>query len=64
MTPLAARIMEQLRERPRHFAEVVELHMDVPWGEFLRAWGEVRISPAIGREKNGLYSAKGDGTTV
>ena len=58
MIPLAARILDELRERPRHFAEVVELHMDVPWREFLRAWGEVRVSPVIGREENGLYTVK------
>lgn len=58
MSPLAAQIMDQLRERPRHFAEVVELHMDVPWPEFLRAWGEVRVSALIGREEYGLYTVK------
>lgn len=58
MSPLATQIMDQLRERPRHFAEMVELHMDVPWREFLRAWGEVRVSPVIGREENGLYTVR------
>jgi hypothetical protein len=58
VSALAQRIVEQLRERPRHFAEVVELHMDVPWREFLRAWGEVRASPLIGRQEYGLYVIK------
>ena len=64
MSPLAARILDELRERPRHFAEVAELHMDIPWREFLHAWGEVRVSPAIGREENGLYLIKAEGTTA
>jgi hypothetical protein len=64
MSPLAARVMAELRERPRHFAEVVELHMDVPWREFLRAWGEVRVSPALGREETGLYTIKAEGATA
>ena len=58
MSPLAMQIMDQLREQSRHFAEVVELHMDVPWPEFLRAWGEVRVSPLIGREDDGLYTVR------
>ncbi len=61
MSPLAARILAELRERPRHFAEVAQLHMDVPWRDFLRAWGEVRSSPLIGRHEYGLYTVKGDG---
>jgi hypothetical protein len=67
VSPLAARILDALRERPRYFAEVAALHMDVPWREFLRAWGEVRDSPLIGRQEYGRYlvkpetSAGGDG---
>lgn len=64
MIPLAARILDELRQRPRHFAEVVELHMDVPWREFLRAWGEVRTCSVIGREENGLYVVTAEGTTT
>jgi hypothetical protein len=55
-SPLATRIMDALRERPRHFAEIVELHADVPWAEFLKAWGEVRASPDLGRHEYGLYT--------
>jgi hypothetical protein len=58
VSPLAARIMEALRERPRHFAEIAEMHLDVPWREFLNAWGEVRESPRIGRHEYGLYTIK------
>lgn len=58
MTPLAARIMDALRERPRHFAEIAEMHMDVAWAEFLRAWAEVRVHPGLGRHEYGLYMLK------
>ena len=58
MSPLAARIVETLRERPRHFAEIAEMHMDVPWAEFLKAWGEVRVHPSLGRHEYGLYTIK------
>ena len=58
VSPLAGRIMDTLRERPRHFAEIAELHLDVPWREFLKAWGEVRDSPRIGRQEYGLYVVK------
>lgn len=61
MSPLAARIVAELRERPRHFAEVVELYLDVPWPEFLRAWGEVRTSELIDRHQYGLYAIKTEG---
>lgn len=64
MNPLAARIMDELRERPRYFAEVAEMHMEVPWRDFLRAWGEVRTSPALGRHENGLYLIKIEASTT
>jgi hypothetical protein len=60
VSPLAARILDELRERPRHFAEIVQLHMDVPWRELLQAWGEVRSSPLIGRQEYGVYVVKGE----
>lgn len=60
MSPLAALIVEELRERPRHFAEVVELHMDLPWRQFLQAWAEVRSSPLIGRQEYGRYVIKAE----
>ncbi len=57
-SPLATRIMETLRERPRHFAEIAEMHLDVPWRLFLQAWGEVRESPNLSRHEYGLYVIK------
>ncbi len=62
MSPLARRILDELRASPRHFSEIVEAHMDVPWREFLRAWGEVRSSPLIGREEYGRYLIKEEAT--
>ncbi|HEV8586128.1 MAG TPA: hypothetical protein VGT02_14265 [Methylomirabilota bacterium] len=58
MSPLATRIVEMLRERPRHFAEIAEAHMEVPWREFLQAWAEVRGSAMVGRHEYGLYTIK------
>ena len=55
MSPLAARMVAQLQERPRHFAELVEAHGDVAWRELLRAWGEVRAAQVLGRTEDGRY---------
>ena len=55
MTDLAQRIVGELRERPRHFAEVVEAHMEVAWPDFLRAWGEVRAADVLQRDDAGRY---------
>lgn len=60
MSPLATRILEELRERPRHFSEIVEAHMEVPWRDFLQAWAEVRSSPLIGRQEYGRYVVKAE----
>ena len=48
MSPLAELLVAELSERPRHFGELVEAHMQTPWREFLLAWGEVRAA-ALGR---------------
>ncbi len=55
MSPLATRIVEELRTRPRHFAEVIEVHPDVAWRDLLKAWGEVRAAGVLGREDDGRY---------
>src|SRR5262249_55345966 len=55
ITPLATRILEELRATPRHFAEVVDAHPDVAWRGLLRAWGEVRAAGVLGREEDGRY---------
>jgi len=55
MSPLAARIVEELRQTPRHFAELVDAHPDVGWRDLLNAWGEVRAAGVLGREEDGRY---------
>ena len=55
MSPLAGALVALLRERPRHFGELVEAHMDAPWRDFLYAWGEVRASDLLARDDAGRY---------
>ena len=55
MSPLAASLVAELHERPRHFGELVEAHMATPWREFLLAWGEVRAADVVGRDDAGRY---------
>ena len=55
MSPLARSLVAELRERPSHFGELVEAHMDVPWRDFLLAWGEVRAADVLGRDGEGRY---------
>ena len=58
MSPLAERLVADLRARPRHFAELVEAHPGVGWRDFLQAWGEVRALLALGRDERGQYVMK------
>ena len=55
MSPLAEQLAAALRAHPRHFAELVEAHPRAGWRDFLRAWGEVRTLPALGRDDHGRY---------
>jgi ABC-type iron transport system FetAB ATPase subunit len=55
VSPLARALVAELRERPRHFGELVEAHMDAPWRDFLRAWGEVRAADVLARDDAGRY---------
>ena len=55
MSPLAETLAEALRERPRHFGELVEAHMATPWRDFLLAWGELRVADVLGRDDAGRY---------
>ncbi len=55
MSPLAESLVAELSERPRHFGELVEAHMQTPWREFLLAWGEVRAADVLGRDDEGRY---------
>jgi hypothetical protein len=55
VSPLARSLVAELQQRPRHFGELVEAHLDTPWREFLRAWGEVRTADVLGRDDAGRY---------
>ena len=55
MSPRARALVDALRVRPSHFGELVEAHMDVPWREFLLAWGEVRAADVLARDDEGRY---------
>ena len=60
MSPLARALVAELRDRPRHFGELVEAHMEAPWREFLRAWGEVRAADVLARDDAGRYLIPGE----
>jgi hypothetical protein len=47
--------MREIRDRPQQFAETVDAHRDVPWPDFLRAWGEVRALNRLERDEDGRY---------
>jgi hypothetical protein len=63
VSPLARTLVAGLRARPQHFGELVEAHMDTPWRDFLRAWGEVRAAEVLGRDDAGRYVIRGDAPT-
>jgi hypothetical protein len=60
VSPLARQLARELQERPRHFAELVEAHLDVSWREFLHAWGDVRAADVLARDEAGRYLVPGD----
>jgi hypothetical protein len=55
VSPLARAIAAELSAQPRHFGELVQAHMDIPWREFLRAWGELRAEAMLSRDDAGRY---------
>ena len=55
VSPLAQSLVAELADGPRQFGELVEAHMDVPWRDFLRAWGEIRAADILGRDDDGRY---------
>jgi hypothetical protein len=55
MSPLAERIVTELKDNPCQFHDVVDAHMDIPWPDFLRAWGELRAAEILGRDDDGAY---------
>jgi hypothetical protein len=63
VSPLARSLVDELQQHPRHFGELVETHLDTPWAEFLRAWGEVRAADVLGRDDAGRYVIRLTGAT-
>ncbi|MBK17249.1 MAG: hypothetical protein CMM52_00210 [Rhodospirillaceae bacterium] len=55
MSPLATKIKTSLESEAQQFHDVVDEHMDVPWQEFLRAWGELRAIDILQRDDEGAY---------
>ena len=55
MSPLATTLHATLRKEARQFDEMVDLHLDVPWRDFLRAWGELRTADLLKRDEAGAY---------
>jgi hypothetical protein len=64
VSPLARSLVAALRERPRHFGELVLAHMNTPWRDFLRAWGEVRAATLLERDDAGRYLIHADPTRL
>ena len=60
MSALAKEIIAALESTPNHFSEVVDAHMNVPWREFLQAWGEVRAADILKRDDEGAYYIDAD----
>jgi hypothetical protein len=55
MSPLATKIKTALETEAQQFHDVVDDHMDVPWQDFLRAWGELREIDILKRDDEGAY---------
>ena len=55
MSPLASILHETLQKEARQFDELVDRHLDVPWRDFLRAWGELRQANILKRDEAGAY---------
>jgi hypothetical protein len=57
---LAQTIVAELKAKPQQFDEVVDAHRDVPWREFLYAWGEVREANVLQRDDDGAFFIAAD----
>ena len=55
MSPLATTLKPSLETEARQFHDVVDDHMDVPWQDFLKAWGELREIDILKRDDDGAY---------
>jgi hypothetical protein len=54
-SPLASAMIREIADRPQQFHELVDAHREVPWPEFLRAWGKLRQAGILGRDDDGNY---------
>ena len=61
MSPLATTLRDTLQTDTKQFDEMVDLHLDVPWRDFLRAWGELREADVLKRDDAGAYYIDGAG---
>ena len=55
MSALADTMIASLKTTPQQFHDLVDTHADVPWREFLQAWGEVRAADILKRDDGGAY---------
>ena len=55
MSVLADALIARIKAEPSHFSELADRHRDVPWPDFLRAWGQVRGLPELKRDEDGHY---------
>lgn len=55
MSPLADTLAATLGTTARQFHELVDDHADVPWRDFLLAWGELREADILQRDNDGNY---------
>ena len=58
---LAEAIVAALRERPRHFMDLVRAHRDLPYRTLLLAWGVVRDREHLERDDEGRYFLRREG---
>jgi hypothetical protein len=58
MSPLASTLIREITDRPQQFHELVDAHREVPWPDFLRAWGGAAScrDPQAGRGRQLLNS--------
>jgi hypothetical protein len=55
MSALADALIARIMAEPVQFSQLVDQHHDVPWPDFLRAWGEVRGRADLTRDEDGRY---------
>jgi hypothetical protein len=59
VSPLAAAMIREITDQPQQFHDLVDTHREVPWPEFLRAWGELRRAEILSRDEDGHYLIRG-----